>query len=214
MVSPLLLALLLAAPPEAGSRVLRLPPVDQCAADPSFAAFRDALLAAIGRRDRDALLAIVADNIEVDFGGGAGRDYFASAWQLDRPETSRLWDELGAALRLGCARDPEGEDYYSPSMFVAGEGVFEDPFTAAVAIRPGAELRAAPEASAALVATLDWDVVTVPEWDGEAAWQRVVRADGRGGYVRSEDLRSPIDYRAAFQRVDGRWRMVAFIAGD
>jgi hypothetical protein len=214
MVSPLLLALLLAAPPEAGSRVLRLPPVDQCAADPSFTAFRDALLVAIARRDRDALLALVADTIEADFGGDPGRDYFASAWQLDRPETSRLWDELGAALRLGCAREPDGEYYYSPSMFLADEGAFEDPFTAAVAIRPGAELRAAPDASSALVAALAWDVVTVPEWDPEAAWQRVALADGRGGYVRSEDLRSPTDYRAVFRRVDGRWRMVMFIAGD
>jgi hypothetical protein len=99
-------------------------------------------------------------------------------------------------------------------MFLAGEETFEDVFTAAVAIRPGAELRSAPDAAGELVATLDWDVLTVPEWDWESAWQRVELADGRAGYVRSEDIRSPIDYRAAFQRVGGRWRMTAFIAGD
>ncbi len=210
--SHFLIALLLAASPQTGSGH-RLPPVDQCAEDASFAAFRADLLAAIDRRDREAVLAVVADDIEVDFGGGAGRSYFRQTWELDRPETSRLWDELGRALRLGCLGEPGGE-YYSPSMFGADEGVFEDPFTAAVAIRPGAELRAAPDAGSAVVATLDWDVLTVPQWEWEAAWQRVALADGRSGYVRSEDLRSPIDYRAAFRRVDGRWRMVAFIAGD
>jgi hypothetical protein len=214
MVSPLLLALLLAVPLEASSRILRLPPVDQCASDPSFADFRDALLAAIERRDRDALLALVAEDIEVDFGGGAGRDYFASVWELDRPDTSRLWDELGRALRLGCARDPEGQYYSSPSMFLTGEAAFADPFTGAVAIRPGAELRSAPNAASDVVGALDWDVMTVPDWDHEASWQRVELADGRGGYVRSEDLRSPIDYRIVFQRIGGSWRITTFIAGD
>lgn len=214
MVSNLLLALLLAVPPEASSRILRLPPVDQCASDASFAAFREALLAAIARRDREALLAIVAEDIEVDFGGGAGRDYFAASWELDRPGTSRVWEELGRALRLGCARDPEGGYYASPSMFLTGDGAFADPFTGAVAIRPGAELRSTPDAAGAVVGALDWDVLTVPEWDPEAPWQRVELADGRRGYVRSEDLRSPIDYRAVFQRVDGSWRLVTFIAGD
>ena len=213
MTAALLLSLLLVAAPEAGATVHRLPPVDQCAADPSFVAFRNDLLAAIARRDRAFVLATITDNIEVDFGGGAGRADFAQTWQLDRPETSPLWDELGRALSLGCAHNGPG-DFYAPSMFVAGEEVFEDPFTAAVAIRPGAELRSGPDAASSVVATLDWDVLTVPEWDPDSGWQRAELADGRRGYVRSEDLRSPIDYRAAFQRIDGRWRMTAFIAGD
>ena len=206
MVPALLLALAIAAETPA-----RLPPVDECAADAGFVAFRDELQGAIARKDAAAILAVITDDIEVDFGGGAGRADFVRTWELERPASSRLWDELGRALSLGCAGDSGGE-LYAPSMFVAD--VFDDPFTGALVIRPGAELRAAPDAASAALAALDWDVVTVPEWDGEGAWQRVTLADGRSGYVRSEDLRSPIDYRAAFRRIDGRWRMVAFIAGD
>ena len=213
MIAALLLSLLLAAAPE-DARVHRLPPVDQCAADPSFVAFRNDLLAAIARRDRDFVLAAITDDIEVDFGGGAGRQDFFSTWELYRPATSGLWDELGRALSLGCAHDGRSGNYYAPSMFLADEEVFEDPFTAAVAIRPGAELRSGPDAASPVVATLDWDVLTVPEWDPDSGWQRVTLADGRSGYLRAEDLRSPIDYRAAFQRIGGRWRMTAFIAGD
>ena len=181
MIAALLLSLLLATAPEAEARVHRLPPVDQCAADPSFVAFRNDLLAAIARHDRDFVLAAITDDIELDFGGGAGREEFARTWELDHPETSGLWDELGRALSLGCAHDGRNGDYYAPSMFMADEEVFEDPFTAAVAIRLGAELRSGPDTASPVVATLDWDVLTVPEWDPESDWQRVALADGRSG---------------------------------
>ena len=213
MLAGMILSLLLAGGPETSSRVLRLPPTDECAADRSFVEFRRGLLAAIERRDRDAVLAVVTDDIQTDFGGGAGRDEFARAWQLDRAADSPLWSELGDALRLGCGRHPGTEELYAPSMFVAEEA-FADPFTAAVAVKSGTELRSAPDGGGELIGTLDWDVLTVPEWDQDAAWQRVETADGRSGYVRTADIRSPIDYRAAFEQIDGRWRMVAFIAGD
>ena len=211
MAPSLLIALLIAAAPPADSSTHRLPPVDECAADPSFAAFRDQLRVTIEQRDAAALLAVVADDIEVDFGGGAGRDDFSRTWELDRPAASAVWDELAEALSLGCAGDGTGE-LYAPSM--AAASMVEDPFEAAVVIRPGAELHAGPDAASPTLAALDWDVVTVQEWDSDGAWQHVAMADGRRGFVRSDDLRSPIDYRAAFRRVDGSWRMTAFIAGD
>ena len=65
--------------PRAGEgAVLRLPPVDRCAADDTFVAFR---ARAASRRlpaaTRVHVLAIVADDIMVNFGGGAGREEFA-----------------------------------------------------------------------------------------------------------------------------------------
>ena len=78
-----------------------LPPVDECAADPSFVEFRSALLEAAERRDVDAIIAALDDDVLVDF--GQGKDVFRVTWSLSAPEQSDLWDELKEALRLGCA---------------------------------------------------------------------------------------------------------------
>ena len=46
------------------------------------------------------------------------------------------------------------------------------------------------------------------------AWTPVIAPDGRAGYISSQYVRSPIDYRAFFTKKDGRWRMVMLLAGD
>ena len=49
---------------------------------------------------------------------------------------------------------------------------------------------------------------------GDGIRARVEMADGRTGHVRTDSIRSPIDYRALFVPEDGRWRLKVFIAGD
>ena len=48
----------------------------------------------------------------------------------------------------------------------------------------------------------------------DESWRAVRLPDGRAGFVDRRYLRSPIDYRAAFARIDGRWQMTLFLAGD
>ena len=211
MSSGLLFSLLMAVAAPGDGAVLRLPPVDRCSSDDSFVAFRAELHQILVRRNADQVLAIVSDDILVNFGGGAGREAFARAWALDAPETSPLWHELSEALRLGCIPGEDGI-YWAPSLFQE-EGI-DDPFAVALAIHPGASLHEAADEASPVVATLNWDLVNVPEWVGEAAWQHVELADGRTGYVLSTDLRSPVAYRAGFRKIGGRWRMITFIAGD
>jgi SH3-like domain-containing protein len=45
-------------------------------------------------------------------------------------------------------------------------------------------------------------------------WLQVALADGQRGFVADRYLRSPIDYRVAFEKQDGNWRMTFFLAGD
>lgn len=210
MLAALLLSLLIAAEPPASS-LRRLPPVDRCAGDSSFAAFRDDLLSAIERRDAAHVLRVAADDISVDFGGGAGRDYFREAWKLQRPAQSELWRELAEVLRLGCDVAEDGS-YWAPALHLSDQ--VDDVFETLLAVRPGSVLRAAPDDRAAAVAELEWDLLQALEWDEEGDWWKVRMADGREGYARRSDLRMPADFRAGFQKVDGRWRMIAFIAGD
>ena len=64
------------------------------------------------------------------------------------------------------------------------------------------------------------DIVEVSDWGGNKArgekrdWIKVKLSDGQSGYVAQEFIRSPIAYRAAFAKEEGRWLMTYFIAGD
>jgi hypothetical protein len=210
MFATLLLTLLASTPAE--GRIDRRPPIDECAADASFAAFRSALNAAVERRDREFILAAIADDIMVNFGGDAGRADFVRAWALDQPGESPLWSELAALLALGCARVEDGR-YAAPSMFRQLDDQ-DDSSQALLAIRRGARLFAQAAADSPAVATLDWDVLTLRPDDGTDDWWPVTLVDGREGFVRREDARSLLDYRAIFAKVDGRWRIAVLVAGD
>ena len=192
-----------------------MPPTDSCAQDRSFVAFRNALNAAIARRDAAFIHAIASDEIEYSFGDSPGKAGFARVWGLARPATSQLWRELGAALRLGCARDEAGA-FWAPSMSLVGdEDMDTDYARVMVAVAPGASLRAAPSEASALVARLRWHAVTLDSGDeGRGAWARASLVDGRRGYIRRALFRSYYDYRAVFEKRHGRWRMTAFVAGD
>jgi hypothetical protein len=211
----LLIAPLLALAAPAAAVPPLMPPTDSCARDRSFVAFRSALRAAVARHDAAFVLSIAADDIEYSFGGDPpGRAGFARAWGLAHPATSPLWRELGAALRLGCARDEAGE-YWAPSMSLIGdENMDADYTTLMVAVEPGAALRGGPSEASPLIARLRWDVVTLEGDHGEALWVRATLADGRRGYIRRALFRGFGDTRAVFAKSHGRWRMTALVAGD
>lgn len=207
-LTPLLALLALPCPAPAAS----LPPRDECAALPGFAAFRARLDEAIRRRDAEALLALADPNIELDFGGGAGRAQMRADWRLGEGAGSPIWAELEAMARLGCAVYAEG-GAAMPHLFARFPERY-DPFASALATGTGIALRAGPSPDARVLARLDWETLTLTDGDPAAEWQPVRTDSGRTGFVHHSLLRRPIDYRAIFERVDGEWRMVAFIAGD
>jgi hypothetical protein len=216
MVRGLLVALLLALPAATAAQLPpRMPPTDHCAQDRSFAAFRRALLAAIARRDVAFLRRIAADDIDYSFGGDPrGWAGFARAWDLAHPARSPLWRELGAALRLGCARD-EGNEFVVPSMSLIGDEHMDEDYTRyLVAVRPGAALHAGPAEASRVIAPLHWDVVGIGADPGRGPWIAATLADGRRGYVRRALFRGFLDARAIFVKRAGSWQMTAFVAGD
>jgi len=188
----------------------RLPPVDQCASSRSFAEFRTALRRTIARRDTAALLAITADDIHASLGGHIGKKDFIELWGLKQPRGSKVWKELGDALRFGCsmragvATAPSFEDQL---------GGDRDAFETRIAL-PGAVLRKRPVDNSPAVARLQWHILTLDgPWDG-GSWVKVKLDDGRRGYVRDALARSPIDYRAWFRKRGRGWEMAGFLAGD
>jgi hypothetical protein len=207
MIAALFLSLLAAAP--ASATVDRRPPVDRCATVPGFAAFRTSLREAATRRDAAFIRSVLAEDILVNFGGDSGRDAFVGNWRLGEPD-SPFWAELSSVLTLGCA--PIDEELVAPSM-VAQLDDQDDPSSAMLAL-PGAVMRTRPDATADVVARLEWDVLRWRSDETPDDWMAVALADGRQGYVRRGETRSPLEYRAYFRRIGGQWRITAFIAGD
>ncbi len=196
---------LLALPTAVPARTL--PPRDECAADPGFAGFRAELLDIVARHDATRLLAIVTDDIRFSFGGGEGRANFAAEWGLADPDTSGLWVELAKALASGCARDEQTMS--APYIFRRFPDEL-DVFSSGVA-GPGARLYRTRVTDGDSV-LIPWEILDEVERDG--GWARVRLSDGRAGFVETIDVLNPTDYRAIFEKRDGRWRMTTFIAGD
>ena len=187
----------------------RLPPIDQCTGDPGFTAFRKELGLAVARRDTDALLALMDDDLRLTFGGRWGKAEFRAYWLANPEERGKLWHELRDVLSLGCA--VKGHSRVFPSMFAQADDL--DGFETWIA-GPGARLRTRPAINAPVVANLSWHVLTeAGPWDG-GDWIAVRTSDGKRGYVHRSAARSPIDYRLIVERRDKGWRITYFVAGD
>lgn len=209
------LALLLSTPVQAATSAQ--PPRDTCTRVAGYALLRTKLTQIVAERSKDRLLALLSPDILNSFGGDGGVAEFIAIWQLDQdPDQSKVWRELAAVLKLGCHADSEGLSL--PWFFAAPPPRgFEDAdaFTLHLVTGTGVALRAAPQADAPVIARLDWTVLnTIDEGGENARWRHVRLRDGRSGYFSAAYLRSQVDYRALFRRIDGRWMMTAFVAGD
>ena len=190
-------------------------PREQCLTAPGARAFAAALRGAIARRDARALAELAADDIRLDFGGGAGKAELRA--RLSGPDGAKLWRELEQATSLGCAMR-DGEMVFP--WFFAQELGDVDPFDALLVTGPAVPLYRRASDRTPPIARLNWQLV-VPQGEstGTAAAKRPLRrvsviGSRLEGYVPSGRLRSQLDYRLFATRVGSGWRISAFIAGD
>jgi hypothetical protein len=180
--------------------------VDEAAKDPSFASYRDQLLAAVRARDAKTVLALSDPNIRTSFGGDGGRA------ALEQALKEEVWAELEQILSLG-GSFREGM-FWAPYVYSAWPES-QDAFETLAVIGDDVPLRESADASAPAIATLSRDLVTRASPPGEGgAWTKVKTADGKTGFVESKSLRSPVGYRAGFFKTKDGWRMNAWVAGD
>lgn len=200
-------------------------PVDEGKLDASFSAFRQKTLDAAKRRDAKYILSIVDAKIQNTFGDNNGIEGFKEMWNLASPE-SRFWDEFITVLSNGGAffkrkGAPQRQIFHAPYTFtqfpedldaIEYQSIFGN----------NVNLRSRPEASAPVIASLSYNVVRVdfensvkdPNKEGEYLWLKIETLGGKKGFVSPRYVRSPIDYRAVFEKRNGRWKLVVFIAGD
>jgi hypothetical protein len=189
-----------------------LKPVDEAARDPGFFTFRARMLVALAERDFDALRGMIDPGIRTSFGGGGGLAGFEQQW-TPRSASSALWRELSTTLALGGTFDEHG-NFFAPYVFGRWPDAI-DGYDHMVAIGDDVRVRAAADAGSAAIDRLDFEIVALAagaSTDGE--WVEVVLQDGRHGFVARRLLRAPLEYRAIFGRVDGHWKLQAFVAGD
>lgn len=195
--------------PAARSRTLL--PVDEAAALPDFFTFRAWLLQVIARRDAAALLEVVDPEIKNGFGGDDGKAAFDRQWQPASAD-SPLWETLAAVLAHGGKRSG-ADGFIAPYVFAAWPDL--DGFEHVAVIGDRVRVRRSASADAAAIAVVSFAVLRRGrDDDAPEAWTPVIAPDGQAGYISSQYVRSPIDYRAFFTKKDGRWRMVMLLAGD
>jgi len=195
--------------PERAQATGKWAPQDTCGKVAGAVLFRRQLAAAVEARDADVFAALAAEDVKLDFGGGAGR---AELRRRLADETRGLWEELDAILALGCSANKQG-GVTIPWYFDQDLGRI-DPFEAWLVTGEAVPVFDGPGADAARTDAVSWEMVQVAMVDPEMARQQAVLPDGTTGYVALDRLRSVIDYRLVASSRNGRWRITSFVAGD
>lgn len=203
-------------------------PVDEAKKDASFLAFRTRLIAAAQRKDIKYIISILDPKIKSSYGGDDGKADFREFWKLGDVK-SRFWEEFLRTIKNGGTFDGEGKNRYSsftaPYLFSVMPDDL-DSFEHSAIFGNNVNLREQPNANGKVVAQLSYNVVKVDgdastklktgpgENDWEFDWFKIETLGGKKGFVKSEFVRSAIDYRAGFEKKKGVWKMTFFIAGD
>ncbi len=189
-------------------------PRDECRDLPGASEFLASLESAVEARDADALLALVAEDVRLDFGGGSGRSELR---QRLASEDYNLWTELEEIVALGCASE-DSSMITLPWYFAQDFRV--DPYMGALVVGEDIPLRAAPADDADVLARISWDAVEALPVDRvdsnyeQFRWTDPESGDELTGFIHVDSLRSLIDYRIGATRRNQRWSIVFFIAGD
>ena len=198
--------------PAAGTRPVEptLEPVDEASRRSDFLDFRRRLQDSIARRDEAALLSMVHPKVRTSFGDGGGIDEFRKEHLQNKAKG--FWEEFALILRLG-GRFRGNDAFDAPYTFSAWPDDL-DSFECLAVIGSRVRVRAAPGLSARILTALDFAVVRRASGSETPGWRRIQLADGRTGYISSRYVRSPIDHRALFGLENGRWWLMAYVAGD
>jgi len=193
-------------------------PVDQAPRDPALVKTIGECIAAAKARNFKALAPHVAENIELDYGGGKGRAEFGRRLAKGG---GVFWDELVWVLEHGGMFNKDGS-FTAPYTFHADTGQL-DVYESGVLIEK-VHVHAQPRANAPVVAELDRSVVKVADWKRNKAtpspfyrrkdWVQIEIPDKKKAWIPAKSVRSTVDFRAGFDKVGGAWKMTSFIAGD
>jgi hypothetical protein len=195
-------------------------PIDGAKKDASFFAFRTKLIEAAKKRDAKYVLSILDRDIKNSFGGNGGIGEFKDFWKINN-SNSKFWDEFLSVITNGGKFIKEGNSklFFAPYTFTSFPGDL-DAFSHNVITGDKVKLRLKADVNSPVVANLSYNIVEIlesvkaKENIEKVSWYEIKTLGGKRGYVKAEFARSPIDYRAGFEKKGGKWKMTTFIAGD
>ncbi|MBC7898695.1 MAG: SH3 domain-containing protein [Saprospiraceae bacterium] len=200
-------------------------PVDEGKNDASFNTFRTKLIAAAEKRDAKYVLSVIDRNIQNGFGGSNGFANFKKTWKIENPK-AEFWDEFLRVIKNGGSFSSEGGGpreswFWAPYTYTSFPQDI-DSFEHQAIFGNNVNLREKPTTDSDVVASLSYNIVKTDYQDSvktknsedEYEWLKVETLGGKKGYVKAEYVRSPIDYRACFEKKGGVWKLTAFLAGD
>ena len=186
-------------------------PVDEGSSDPSFAAYRAKLMSAVEHKSEKELLPLLDPTIRTNFGGGSGIATFQGQWNPSSPD-SKLWSELTTILSNGGSFLGETrEAFWAPYVYSKWPDEV-DAFEHVAALRAEVPVRESAGETASTVTSLNWNIARIV--GRSEGWLQVQTSEGKKGWVRASDVRSPLTYRAGFNKVRGEWKMTGLVAGD
>ena len=187
---------------------------DDAAKDPSFLTYRQNLLAAVKRHDLAAVNAALDPQIRYSYGiQKPGREGFFAAWKVKKGDPS-LWRELEDVLVHGGAFGHNGE-FVAPWMYAKWPEKVDSLDYVAVLV-PKASVHSKPDAKSPVVAEVGNTMLKLSRLNEKehVGWTEVEAGNKKTGYIRNEVVRGGLDFRAIFEKKNGKWRMVTFIGGD
>ena len=185
--------------------------VDEAAQDPTFAAYRAQLIAAISNRDANVVSLLASRDIKLSFGGTGGREALISNLDGENPSFENYWQELKQTVTQGGQFDNIG-GFTAPFTWTAEHPQDWDAFETYFVLGPPRPVFSQPNENAEVLMTLQ-DVAVESRWlnhtydiprdGGLELFRPITLRDGQTGFMRFDDLRGLVDYRAFFERRDG-----------
>ena len=202
----------------AASGQQKYPPRDDSAKSPELKLFVNDLKEIIRNKDSGKLLELVHPKVQFDFDEGVGVEKFQQKWTPE-DKNSPLWTIMDKIVGLGGVFVKDRSNPFFDFVFPYVNEVDLDAdeyFNTLVVTGKDVNVRERPGLNAVVVGKLTYDIVSFDyEKSGDNDWYFVETTDKNiSGYVNSDFVYSPVDYRMFLTKEKGKWMISCIVAGD
>jgi hypothetical protein len=192
------------------------PPLDEGGNDVQFAEFRQNLIGSIEKKNYDWALPRIATDIKYSLGEDGNKRELLKAWENIPSAREEFFGELLKCLKMGGQfKKYDGRKFFvAPYVFSAWPEDM-DAFEFVAVPTPVVKVFAAADEKQEPIASVGHTIVRIDYSSQSEGWNRIEYEDGAWGWIMTKDVRSPLDYRAYFEKNGaGSYELVTFIAGD